>query len=162
MVIDMQIVLASIDDSKELSYLKKQVWETTYRGIYDDSKIDNYDYKKREEKFKMLISSSEQEVYVCKDKNKIVGYMVVGKALHENLEGYELTINDLGIEQSYRKQGIGRMFFEIIKSKNKKFFNCCNYYNTNARKFYERMGGTIVKESIDENDKSHCQVYYVY
>lgn len=161
-VINMQIVLASIIDSKELSYLKKQVWETTYRGIYEDSKIDNYDYVKREEKFKNLINSDNQEVYVCKDNNKIIGYMVVGEPLHGKLEGYNLTINDLGIESSYRGQGIGRMFIDIAKSKNKKLFNCCNYYNDKARRFYEKMGGKIVKEEMDDNDKSYCQVYYVY
>jgi len=57
--------------------------------------------------------------------------------------------------------GLGKKFFDIIKSKNKKLFNCCNYYNSNARNFYERMGGKIVKTDMSE-DKLYCQVYYVY
>ena len=157
----MDIRLANISDCKELSYLKKEVWETTYRGIYSDEVIDNYDYVKREEKFNNLVSSNNQEVYVCSIDNKIVGYMVLGESLHEGLEGYDLTINDLGIEKQYRGMGIGKKFFDIAKSKNKKFFNCCNYYNSNARKFYERMGGKIVKTNMSE-DKQYCQVYYVY
>ena len=158
----MQIVLANIKDAKALSYLKKEVWETTYRGIYDDSYIDNYDYGKREEKFKNLIVDTTQEVYVCKDNNRIVGYMVLGAPLHESLDGYELCINDLGIDVSYRGQGIGKMFVDIAKEKGKKLFNCCNCYNANAQKFYEKMGGTLIKTSIDETDKAMCQVYYVY
>lgn len=157
----MDIRLANISDCKELSYLKKEVWETTYRGIYSDEVIDNYDYVKREEKFNNLVSSNNQEVYVCSIDNKIVGYMVLGESLHEGLEGYDLTINDLGIEKQYRGMGIGKKFFDIAKSKNKKLFNCCNYYNSNARKFYERMGGKIVKTNMSE-DKQYCQVYYVY
>lgn len=158
----MQIVLANINDSKSLSYLKKEVWETTYRGIYDDSYIDNYDYKKREEKFKSIIMDEKQEVYVCKDNNKIIGYMVLGEPLHDSLDGYDLCINDLGIDSKCRGQGIGKMFMDIAKGKNKKMFNCCNYYNKNAQKFYERMGGKVVKTSIDENNKALCQLYYVY
>lgn len=30
---------------------KHIVWDETYRGIYSDNKIDNYDYKINEEKF---------------------------------------------------------------------------------------------------------------
>lgn len=158
----MEIILANVKDAKILSYLKKEVWETTYRGIYDDSDIDNYDYDKREDKFKGLILNENQEVYVCKDNGKIIGYMVLGVPLHEALEGYELTINDLGIAKEYRGQGIGRMFMDIAKSKNKKLFNCCNYYNKNAQMFYEKMGGMIVKTSIDKDNKKYSQVYYVY
>ena len=158
----MQIVLAGIDDAKALSYLKKEIWETTYRGIYDDNYIDEYDYKKREEKFRMLILDRNQEVFVCKDHNRIIGYMVLGEPRHDTIAGYDLCINDLGIDDKYRGQGIGRMFMDIAKDKNKKMFNCCNYYNKNAQKFYEKMGGKVIKTNIDENDKSKCQLYYVY
>ena len=43
----MEFRLARINDSYDLSYLKKEVWETTYRGIYDDEVIDNYDYAQK-------------------------------------------------------------------------------------------------------------------
>ena len=157
----MDFRLANISDSKKLSYLKKEVWETTYRGIYDDEVIDSYDYLKREEKFNRLINDPNQEVYVCLIDNEIVGYMVLGDPLHESLEGYDLTINDLGIAYSYRGKGIGRKFLEIAKSKNKKLFNCCNYYNKNSQKFYEKLNGKIVKTTLEDN-KQYCQVYYVY
>lgn len=158
----MQIVLANLKNARPLSYLKKDVWEDTYRGIYEDYEIDNYDYKERENKFKKLILSEEQEVYVCKDRNKIVGYMVIGKPLHEGIAGYDLCINDLGIRKDYQGKGIGKNFIEIAKSENKKLFNCCNYYNDKARGFYEKMGAKIVKVSLDENSKRNSQVYYVY
>lgn len=158
----MEIVFAVESDARALSYLKKRVWETTYRGIYSDSHIDNYDYKAREEKFRKLILSNDQEVYVCKVNGEIIGYMVLGLPMHESLDGYDLAINDLGIEAKYRGQGIGKKFLEIAKSKQKKLFNCCNYYNIKAQGFYERMGAIKVKTVINENDKSLCQIYYVY
>ena len=157
----MNIELATLKDAKELSFLKKEIWNTTYRGIYDDEVIDNYDYFAREEKLKKLIMDDTQEVYICKDNSSIIGYMIIGAPLHESLPGYELTINDLGIDIRYRGRGIGRKFLDIAKSKNKKLFNCCNYYNLNAQRFYEKMGGKIVKTDLDDN-KRYCQVYYVY
>ena len=72
----MQIVLANLKDARTLSCLKKEVWEDTYRGIYEDNEIDNYDYKERENKFKKLILSRNQEVYVCKDRNKMRLFIV--------------------------------------------------------------------------------------
>ena len=157
----MKIRLANKNEAKQLSYLKKEVWETTYRGIYDDEVIDNYDYIKREEKFNNLIESNNQEVYICIIDKKIVGYMVLGTPLHEGLDGYDLSINDLGIDKQYRGMGIGKQFLNIAKSKNKKLFNSCNYYNENAKKFYEKMGGKIIKSVMEEN-KRNCQVYFVY
>ena len=158
---NMEITFAHIRDSKELSYLKKKIWETTYRGIYSDEKIDNYDYKKRETKFKNLINRDDQQVYVCKENNKIVGYMIIGCPLHGKLDGYSLAINDLGIDKEYQGKGIGKSFFKIAKDKNIKFFNCCNYYNYNAQKFYEKMGGKVVKIEL-ENNKENSQLYYAY
>lgn len=157
----MEFRLADKANSRELSYLKKRIWETTYRGIYPDEVIDNYDYLKREEKFKTLIEDINQEVYVCVEENKIIGYMVLGVPLHGTLEGYDLTINDLGIDSSFRGKGIGKKFMDIAKQKGKKLFNCCNYYNDNAKKFYKKIGGTIVKTEM-EDDKQYCQVYFVY
>lgn len=158
----MEIILASINDAKNLSYLKKRVWESTYRGIYDDYLIDNYDYKKREEKFKSLILDENQEVYVCKENSKIIGYMVLGMPLHNPLQGYDLVINDLAIDIDYQGKGIGRKFVDIAKCKNKKLYNCCNYYNKKAQAFYEKMGGKKYKIEMDDKDKSSCQIYYVY
>ena len=42
---------------QELSILKRNIWETTYRGIYSDDKINNYSYSDNEEKFLNIISN---------------------------------------------------------------------------------------------------------
>ena len=42
---DYIIRLATEKDCVELSKLKQRVWNETYRGIYSDEKIDNYDFK---------------------------------------------------------------------------------------------------------------------
>ena len=67
----MEILLATKEDCKELSYLKKEIWEDTYRGIYDDNYIDNYDYVKREEKFKNLIEIKNIKKIEKDDNSKV-------------------------------------------------------------------------------------------
>ena len=48
------IRLATEDDCNELAKLKHKVWQTTYRGIYSDDKIDDFDYEKSINSFKKI------------------------------------------------------------------------------------------------------------
>jgi len=51
------ITQANIEMCKELAEIKKQVWETTYRGIYPDFKFDNFNIDIETEKFKTMINN---------------------------------------------------------------------------------------------------------
>ncbi len=51
---------------------------------------------------------------------------------------------------------------EIKNNGYNKFFISCNKYNTNARKFYEKMGGKLVAEYEDNDNKRIVQVKYHY
>ena len=46
-----EVRLAVLDDARRLSEVKIACWNTTYRGIYPDDKLDNYDFDKNTEKF---------------------------------------------------------------------------------------------------------------
>lgn len=52
---DFKIRKALYSDCFNLSLLKREIWETTYRGIYPDEKIDNYDYKKMKKNSKVSL-----------------------------------------------------------------------------------------------------------
>lgn len=39
------------DDCEKIARVKRAVWETTYRGIYPDEKIDGFDFSAQAEKF---------------------------------------------------------------------------------------------------------------
>lgn len=43
-----------------------------------------------------------------------------------------------------------------------KFYLCCNKYNYNAQKMYEKMGGKIIKIDEDDSEKDRVQIYYEY
>ena len=72
---DYFIRLAEDKDSRILAYLKKDIWETTYRGIYPDVKFNAYDYNKEEDKFRNIVNNSEVDLYVVIVNDDIVGYM---------------------------------------------------------------------------------------
>ena len=154
------------EDCPKLSILKKQIWETTYRGIYPDEKIDNYDYSENQKKFKNFIDNASQQLYVVEDKNELIGYIEFGEP-HRPFQDYSQEIGLFYIREDYQRQGLGRklfnMAYDYIKNTGvDKFFISCHKYNTNAQKFYEKMGGKVVQ--LDENSVSDGipQIKYEY
>ena len=158
----MNIRRAIISDCLILSKIKHDIWITTYRGIYDDSDLDNYDYEYHKVKFENKIN----ELYVIEDSNNIIGYFSFGTPRHEYLD-YTHCINSLYVIKAYQGQGIGRKVFEYIdeycnaNNINKYFVNC-NKYNTKALGFYLKMGGVISKLDDSEIDKASHQYYIEY
>lgn len=160
------IRLANENDCNELSRLKHEVWETTYRGIYPDDKIDNFDYEKNKNSFINIVNNPDIELYIVEDEEKIIGYMDFGIPFRP-FEDYKQEIGLLYILKEYQGKGIGKRLFNIGYENIKKngydeFFVCCNKYNILAQKFYERMGGKIIHIDDDNEDMSIPQIKYLY
>ena len=160
------IRLAEEKDCAELSRLKQQVWNETYRGIYSDEKIDNFDYKKNSEKFRNILNNPDISLYVVEDNNKLVGYMDCGVPYRPYKE-YKQEIGLLYLLKDYQRTGIGKELFNIAVNKIKEngyneFFVCCNKYNINAQEFYKKMGGIIDETDNEDIDKSIPQVTFIY
>ncbi len=160
------IRLAKEKDCDELSRLKQQVWSETYRGIYSDSKIDDFDFKANSTKFLDIINNPNVELYVVEDNNKLVGYMSCGVPSRP-YKDYKQGIVLLYLKKEYQRKGIGKELFKIGSNKIKEngyneFFICCNKYNTNAQEFYKKMGGVIDEIDDDDIDKSISQVKFIY
>ena len=160
------IRLATKKDCDKLSKLKHQVWCETYRGIYSDEKIDNFDYERNSEKFLNIINDPNVYLYVVESNNNLVGYMDFG-APYRPYKDYEQEIGLLYIKKEFQGKGIGRKLFNIAYSNIKdkgysEFFISCNKYNLNAQKFYEKMGGIIDEISEDNVDKSIPQIKFIY
>jgi len=161
---DYKIRLAVATDCKNLSKLKRLVWESTYRGIYPDEKIDGYDYKKNEERFLEIINNKDVELYVVESNDKLVGYMDYGKP-YRPFDDYEQEIGLLYLLSDYQRKGIGKKLFQLaygnIKNKGyNSFFISCNKYNIPAQKFYECMGGKIICVDEDSDNKAEVQIKY--
>lgn len=139
---------AVLEDSLELSILKGQVWNTTYKGIYPDEKLTGYDVAKNEIIFQNIVNNPDIELYVALDRNKLVGLMTCGKPYRPFMD-FQQEIGLLYILKDYQRQGIGKVFFEIARKQVKEkgyteFFLSVNSRNFDAQRFYEAMGGTIV------------------
>ena len=144
---------AVLEDCLELSILKGQVWNTTYKGIYPDEKLSGYDIAKNESIFQNIVCNPDIELFVALDNQKIVGLMTCGKPYRPFMD-FQQEIGLLYILKEYQRKGIGKTFFEIARNQMKanrytKFFLSVNSKNFDAQKFYEAMGGvTIYQDEV--------------
>lgn len=144
---------ARIEDCLDIARLKGIVWNTTYKGIYSDESLANYDVFKNQKILEGIVANPEIEIYVVCDADQIVGFMTCGKP-YRAFGDYSQEIGMLYILKEYQRQGIGRFFFDIarkqaIEKRQNKFFVTVNKRNYAAQKFYSAMGGNIV--STDES-----------
>ena len=158
--------LATEEDCDELSKLKQKMWKETYRGIYSDDRINNYDFEKNRKMFLSFVNNPDIELYVVQDKNKLVGYMACGIP-YRPYKDYKQEIGLLYLLKKYQGKGIGRELFNIGYNKIKEngydeFFISCNKYNVNAQQFYKKMGGVVDDIEEDKDDKALPQIKFLY
>ena len=144
-----KFIEAKPGEEKELSELRRKVWATTYRGIYPDEIIDNFDYPMHNEKDFLRITSDEYIVYFITEENEKIGYLILQK------KRPLLYVQSLYLLEDFRGKGIGRTAFGMIRSFCKengydKFYLGCHPQNEKALGFYEKMGGNIT-----ERDEGH-------
>lgn len=165
-MLDMKIRQAQKSDCTTIAEIKRLIWQSTYRGIYPDSKIDGYDIKEQSKKFEKLIDDKNLLLYVAEDDNNIVAYMCCGKrsrAAHG--ENYEIFL--LNVLKEYQGRGIGTALFsegcDILKSMGAhEILIACNKYNFPAQQFYESKGCKKFCVDDDREDKSLPQIYYKF
>ena len=136
---DSMFVEAAKEDVPEIIALRHQIWGTTYRGIYPDDMIDNFDWAWHQEKELLRINDPAYSVYLLQKDDQNISYLTISRT-----DG--IVLQSLYILSEYQRQGIGRAAFDFIKAycreHGAKFFTChCVPENLNARAFYEKMGG---------------------
>ncbi len=143
-------VPASEKDAMSILELRKKIWASTYRGIYPDSMIDEFDYEWHMDKELRRIKDPNYAVYlIAKDKLSI-GYLTIRKT-------ERVILQSLYIVEAYQHQGIGRKAFDFVikycRQNNAHSFICqCVPENRKARAFYEKMGGRIIGEDLSNEE----------
>ena len=143
---------ATLEDCLAIATLKGIVWNTTYKGIYSEESLKNYDILRNQKIFENIIQNPYIELYVAICNEEIVGFMTYGKPFKPFMD-FQQEIGMLYILQEYQRQGIGRTFLNIARQQTSqngynKFCVAVNKKNYSAQVFYCAMGG----DTIDETD----------
>lgn len=155
---DSMFVEAAKEDVPEIIALRHQIWGTTYRGIYPDDMIDNFDWAWHQEKELLRINDPVYSVYLLQKDDQNIGYLTISRT-------DAIVLQSLYILSEYQRQGIGRAAFDFIKEYCRKHgaksFTCrCVPENLNARAFYEKMGGEVIRTDLANEEPWQNSVTY--
>lgn len=155
-----EFVLANEDSAKTIAELRHEIWNTTYRGIYSDERIDNYDYEEHRQRDLRRIQNISYHVYLIVNIDEPIGYFTF-------LTAEPVYIQSLYIRQEYQRQGIGKQAFALIRdycgAHGFDKFTCnCNSHNYSAQDFYRSMGGTVIKRNEGHDDKYDDQITFEF
>lgn len=138
---------AVLEDCHTLAVLKGMVWNTTYKGIYPDEVLENYDVSKNQSIFESICANPDIDLFVAECSGKVVGLMSCGKPFRPFLH-YQQEVGLLYILKEYQRRGIGKEFFEIARKQVREhgyseFVVSVNRQNQAAIPFYLAMGGKM-------------------
>ena len=156
---------AAAADIPLLSETRRRAWDATYRGIYEDEKIDHYDYDLHHRNDAKRIA--EQTVFLLMDGTNCAGYFYYGAFPGAKYKDFSLCLNALYLLPGYQGQGLGKRVFtwmrEICRTRGlDKFFCGCNIHNTKAQGFYRRMGGVVGRVDGGHERKAEDQMYFEF
>lgn len=137
-------------DSYNIAKLIVSSWQTAYKGLIDDSFLNNMSVEIITKNWEINIESQNENnnIYVYEKENRILGIIRFGRP-DDTTTNYNAEIHVLYVEPSLKRNGIGTKLFNFAKdyfiSKNAtNMIIWCLKTNLPSIKFYEKMGGKIV------------------
>lgn len=152
---------AAEDDARQIAEILVEDWQTAYRGIIDSAFLDAMSAEER----------YQTEVRRCrKYQVAVFGQEILGYVWTEmsGSEDADCEIIALYVRYAKRKNGTGRALFrhsaELFRAAGrKKMIVWCLRENTEARKFYEKMGGKAYKTgSHSWGGREYDMISYLY
>ncbi len=136
-----------------LGILRQKAWAATYRGIYPDEMIDQFDFQWHREKDLLRLHNPEYRNWFITVGGEKMGYLALR-------HGEPMLLQSLYLLPQMQKQGVGRQAFTFVcrycSERGIPAFRClCQPENKNAVGFYEKMGGVIVDR--DEGNEERWQ-----
>lgn len=156
-------------DALTIVRTRQKAWNATYRGIYPDEAIDEFDYAWHWEMERRRLANPDFHCCLVMDGADCVGYFSYGKVRPGVWKDFSFRLHSLYILPPYQKAGLGKRIFLQIKeacleSGYGKMFLDCHPENRNALMFYQHMGGTIADmDAGHENPiEDTCTIEYYF
>jgi GNAT superfamily N-acetyltransferase len=158
-MMNVEFVPAKARDAAVIAALRQRIWDTTYRGIYPDAVIDDFDYDWHQQRDLKRIADPSFTVYLIQYGDEDIGYFIFRDA------EAGVWLHSLYVLREYQNRGIGKQAFSILKDycreKGIKRFACnCSPHNEKAMRFYRRMGGAVTKTDTGHKNKQEDGVIF--
>lgn len=152
---EIQLRRATVADAEAIAAIRIEGWRTTYRGMIPDSYLNEMDMNENVLHWRTILQALPVKedslcVYVAVSEDEIVGFVSAMK-LPEPKLGKDGEINAIYIRPQWQRCGIGkRMLHKAARSLQAMGCTSCVIWvidgNSQARNFYEELGGEILIE----------------
>lgn len=156
------------EDIPEVVNIQIDGWRATYKGMIDDEYLENMNVEK---KIKMREKDYKETGFiVAEHDNKVVGFCRYTDNIEKTPETpkADCELRALYVKPEVKHNGIGKKMFQYAVNEFKnigktKMVLWCLKDNVLARKFYEKMGGKIIKERlIHIGNRDYKEVAFEY
>lgn len=155
-------------DIPEVAEIRVNAWKKAYKGIIEESFLKDLSVKEDIERRKQDYKNTG--FIVAELDGEIVGFCryIDNNSFSPNIEDIDCEIIALYVKIDLLNQGIGSKMFEYVKTefnkKNKtKMILWCLKDNENAKKFYKKSGGQIIKEDkFKIGDKEYVEFAFCF
>lgn len=157
---------AQFSDYAAISKLHSESWRQNYRGILSDNFLDYKVEKEHSDIWNKRLQSpgKNQQVTIATFDENIVGFSCL---LLDDDSFFGSLLDNLHVLTNEQKTGIGKLLMQNCarticeKCNTNKMYLWVYELNKNARRFYERLGGTkfetIEKQNIDGTKAQVCR-----
>ena len=150
---------ADADDAPAIGAMHVASWRETYARLLPDELLNGLSTEARSAMWSATLSdpNSGTAVFLAESGGAIVGFGACGGQRDEALrdQGFDGEIGAVYVLKSHQRAGLGRALMSLIARKllDQGRSAACLWVlreNTSARRFYERLGGTVLGERVDE------------
>jgi ribosomal protein S18 acetylase RimI-like enzyme len=152
---EIQLRRATVADAEAIAAIRIEGWRTTYRGMIPDSYLNEMDMNENVLHWRTILQALPVKedslcVYVAVSEDEIVGFVSAMKLSEPKLDK-DGEINAIYIRPQWQRCGIGkRMLHKAARSLQAMGCISCVIWvidgNSQARNFYEELGGEILIE----------------
>lgn len=158
---DLMLRKANRVDAAELGALHVASWHETYTGILPDEMLAGLSVDARTAMWSKILGSPDElgcaAVFVAEDNGRVIGFGSCGKQREDSLthKGFSGEFSAIYVLHSHQGRGVGRsilaaMANELSAVGHKAACLWVLRQNAPARAFYEKLGGIVVDEKIEE------------
>ena len=146
---------------------RQKAWAATYRGIYPDEMIDDFDYRWHVQKECARLMTPQFYCFLVMDGTDCAGYFSYGRVCPGTWKDFSFRLHSFYLLPEYQGRGLGRQIFAYISDSCRqmgydKMFLDCHPDNHRALGFYQHMGGVItgVDYGTGSREEYSCTVEF--